>query len=68
MIDVYEEMYKVTIRDIDYLQEYLNKKIKQKKELENKIKKLCCHEVVMRVREEGDERSHTECVRCGKWN
>ncbi len=50
----------------------LTKLLHEKKELRDhyvkRFQELCSHNSVMRVKEEGDDHSHTECVICGAWN
>jgi prefoldin subunit 5 len=36
-------------------------------ELTQTMYKVCGHEEMIRIKEEGDDRAHRECTICGKW-
>ena len=54
--------------DIQSISHILESKTKQRDRLIKTIQECCPHQNISRVKEEGDDRYHIECERCGKWN
>ena len=68
MIETYEGMLITVTEYIDCLSMFLEDKVKQKQDFKAKIQEFCPHIQVLRIKEDGDDRAHTECLRCKKWN
>ena len=66
-LELYEGMLMSVTSEIKCISELLSNKYKQKEELEKRIQNSCPHTRVVRIREDGDDRSHTECLRCKTW-